>query len=178
MGGVIWCEVGLVNKHTKLHINFIIIFWKFDKYKIPIFECFLFLSIIHKNNNISSLTNCLISWLIIVKSDLKAFFSISTTPRCRRGHDFFPWIPPLTLDPNLIMLSVKQGGIKYHFLSLWYDSTRDWTLVYQNTLIIMPIGQCLIYLYIFTYLGRNTHWDAKSNLRGWHYIKSCTGCQN
>ena len=29
------------------------------------------------------------------------------------------------------MLSVKQGGIKYHFLSLWYDSTWDWTLVSQ-----------------------------------------------
>ena len=27
------------------------------------------------------------------------------------------------------MLSVKQGGIKYHFLSPWYDSTWDWTLV-------------------------------------------------
>ena len=27
------------------------------------------------------------------------------------------------------MLSVKQGGIKYHFLSLWYDSSRDWTPV-------------------------------------------------
>ena len=27
------------------------------------------------------------------------------------------------------MLSIKQGGIKYHFLSLWYDSTWDWTLV-------------------------------------------------
>ena len=27
------------------------------------------------------------------------------------------------------MLSVKQGGIKYHFLSLWYDSTGDWTPV-------------------------------------------------
>ena len=27
------------------------------------------------------------------------------------------------------MLSAKQGGIKYHFLSLWYDSTWDWTLV-------------------------------------------------
>ena len=27
------------------------------------------------------------------------------------------------------MLSVKQGGIKYHFLSLWYDSTGDWTQV-------------------------------------------------
>ena len=27
------------------------------------------------------------------------------------------------------MLSVKQGGIKYHFLSLWYDLTKDWTTV-------------------------------------------------
>ena len=25
----------------------------------------------------------------------------------------------VTLDPYLIILSVKQGGIKYHFLSLW-----------------------------------------------------------
>ena len=30
------------------------------------------------------------------------------------------------------MLSVKQGGIKYHFLSLWYVSTWDWTLVSQT----------------------------------------------
>ena len=29
------------------------------------------------------------------------------------------------------MQSVKQAGIKYHFLSLWYDSTWDWTLVSQ-----------------------------------------------
>ena len=27
------------------------------------------------------------------------------------------------------MISVKHGGIKYHFLSLWYDSTRDWNPV-------------------------------------------------
>ena len=27
------------------------------------------------------------------------------------------------------MLSVKQGSNKYHFLSLWYDSTMDWTQV-------------------------------------------------
>ena len=27
------------------------------------------------------------------------------------------------------MLSVKQGGIKYHFFSLCYDSTWDWTQV-------------------------------------------------
>ena len=30
------------------------------------------------------------------------------------------------------MLSIKQGGIKYHFLSLRYDSTRDWTPVSQT----------------------------------------------
>ena len=30
-----------------------------------------------------------------------------------------------TLDPYLIMLSIKQGGIKYHFLSIWYDSIYD-----------------------------------------------------
>ena len=27
------------------------------------------------------------------------------------------------------MLSVKQGGIKYHFLSLWYDTIWAWTPV-------------------------------------------------
>ena len=27
------------------------------------------------------------------------------------------------------MLSVKEGGIKYHFFSFWYDMTWDWTLV-------------------------------------------------
>ena len=29
------------------------------------------------------------------------------------------------------MLIVKQGGIKYLFLSLWYDTTWDWALVSQ-----------------------------------------------
>ena len=47
------------------------------------------------------------------------------TPRCRRGHYSFSCFTPPTFDLYLIMLSVKQGGIKYHFLSLWYDSTRD-----------------------------------------------------
>ena len=31
------------------------------------------------------------------------------------------------------MLSVKQRGIKYHFLSLGYDSTWDWTQVSRAT---------------------------------------------
>ena len=34
------------------------------------------------------------------------------------------------------MLSVKQGGIKNHFLSLWYEATWDWTLVSR------AIGEC------------------------------------
>ena len=51
----------------------------------------------------------------MVKGDMKAPFSIATTLRCMGGGYFFPRIAPLTLDLNLIMLSVKQGGIKYNF---------------------------------------------------------------
>ena len=40
--------------------------------------------------------------------------------------------PFLTLD-NLITLSIKQRGIKYHFLSLWYFWTWDWTSVSRTT---------------------------------------------
>ena len=61
----------------------------------------------------------------IVEGNPKAPFSIATTPRCRGGRYSFPGLLYFTLDPYLIMLSVKQGGIKYHFLSLWYDSTWD-----------------------------------------------------
>ena len=59
----------------------------------------------------------------LVKVEPKAHFSIATTPRCRGGRYSFPWIAPL--DTYLIYLSVKQGSIKYHFLSLWYDPTCE-----------------------------------------------------
>ena len=62
--------------------------------------------------------------VIIVESDLKAPFSIATTPRCRKGATPFPGLLHFTLDPFLIMISVQQGGINYHFLSLWYDDFR------------------------------------------------------
>ena len=39
-----------------------------------------------------------------------------------RGATPFPGLLHFTSDPYLIMPSVKQGGIKHHFLSLW-----DWT---------------------------------------------------
>ena len=47
----------------------------------------------------------------IVEGDPKAPFSIATTPRCRGGRYSIPWIAPL-YPWYLIMLSVKQGGIK------------------------------------------------------------------
>ena len=45
------------------------------------------------------------------------------------GETPFPELLHFTLDPHFIVLSAKQVSIKYHFLSLWYDSTRAWTQV-------------------------------------------------
>ena len=67
----------------------------------------------------------------VVEGDPKVPFSLAATAMCRGGCYFFHWIVPLTFHPYLIMLSVKQGGIKHHFLSLWYDSTWDWTPIFQ-----------------------------------------------
>ena len=64
----------------------------------------------------------------IVKANAMVPFSIATTPEVaieRKGATPFPGLLHFTLDAFLIMLSVKQGGIKYHFWSLWYDSTWD-----------------------------------------------------
>ena len=68
-----------------------------------------------------------ICWPIVVEGKVKTHFSIATPPRCKEEHNSFTWIVPLTLDPYLIMLHIKQSGIKNHFLSHWYDSTWDWT---------------------------------------------------
>ena len=39
------------------------------------------------------------------------------------------------------MLSVKQGGMKYHFLSFWYDTTRDWTPISRTIGKHYSLGQ-------------------------------------
>ena len=65
----------------------------------------------------------LVNKVTVVEGDPKVPFSIATTASCSGGRHSFPWIAPLTLDPYFIMLSVKQGGIKYNFLSLWYGLT-------------------------------------------------------
>ena len=54
----------------------------------------------------------------IVEGDPKAPFSIATTLRCWGGRSPTPQSSKVfhfTLDLYLIMLSVKQGEIKYHF---------------------------------------------------------------
>ena len=67
----------------------------------------------------------------VVDRDPKAPFLTATISKCSRDHYPLLWIAPLTLVMYLIMLSVKQGGIKPHFLNLWYDSNWDRTPVFQ-----------------------------------------------
>ena len=50
----------------------------------------------------------------VVGGDQKAPFSILTTP-IEESATRLPRLFYLTLDRYLILLSVKQGGIKYHF---------------------------------------------------------------
>ena len=76
----------------------------------------------------------------IVEGNPKALFSIAITRRCRGGRYSFPGLLYFTLDPYLIMLSVKQGGIKYHFLSLWYEPFFE---PLANTLTPRPIYRTL-----------------------------------
>ena len=46
------------------------------------------------------------------------FLLLATVPRCKEGATPFLVFFTLPLIPTFIMLSVKQGGIKYQFLSL------------------------------------------------------------
>ena len=64
----------------------------------------------------------------LVKANLKAPFSVVHWG-IGEGATLFPGLLHFTLDPFLIMLSFKQSGIKYQFLSPWYNSTWDWTPV-------------------------------------------------
>ena len=72
---------------------------------------------------LSNLYNKKVKLAILVEGYPKAPFSIATTPRCRARLYSIPGLFLFTLDHYLIMLSVNQDGIKYQFLSLWYDLT-------------------------------------------------------
>ena len=77
----------------------------------------------------------------------KALFSISTTLRCKEGATHFPGFLHFPLDTYPLMVNVQLGYMKYHFLSLWYDSTWDWTLVSKT------IGEQLHMCFFFSFCG-------------------------
>ena len=56
-------------------------------------------------------------------------FQYLQRPGVEDGATPFPGLLHFTLDPYIIVLSAKQGSVKYQFLSLRYDSTWDWTVV-------------------------------------------------
>ena len=61
----------------------------------------------------------------VVECYLEAPLSIATTARCREGATLSHGLLHFIFDTYLIMLSVKQGGIIYHFKNLWYDPICD-----------------------------------------------------
>ena len=70
------------------------------------------------------------------------------------------------------MLTVNQGGIKNHFLSLFYDLTWDWTPVSQS------IGKhsthktnIYIYIYIYIYVCVCAHTEGKLVFLGYTFCK-------
>ena len=140
-------EISLLNPYHGLIYPFFHILSDLLKSTIPSFLCVCVCVCIY----IYVCVCVCVSWLTMVESNLKAPFSIATTPRCREGHYSFLWIAPITHDPYVIIPSVKQKSIKYYFLSLWYDSTWDLTKSPRslgNTLTIMPV----IYIYIYIYM--------------------------
>ena len=61
------------------------------------------------------MTYVLSTMVTVVERDPKAPFLITTTPRCKGEPHSFPWIVPLTFNSCLMLVNIKQGGIKYHF---------------------------------------------------------------
>ena len=81
----------------------------------------------------------------VVEVDPKVPFLIATTPKCVcvGGATPFQGLTHFTLDPYLIMPSVKQGSIKYHFSV--FGMTRPGIEPRSpgplaNTLTIMPMS--------------------------------------
>ena len=104
--------------------------------KHPILSCCYIMEqhfVLQQDNDPKHYTYCIkvkVKLATLVEGDPKAPFSV--------GEDATPFRRLLyfTLDPDRILLNVKQGGIKYHFLSLWYDST--WAIGEHSWLVPPP----------------------------------------
>ena len=84
-----------------------------------------------------------------IEDNINLPFLIAATQRCKEGSTRFPELIHFTLDPYLIMLSVKQGGIKYHFLIC---SNRSMASINQFRLIsnsrFFPINYIIFGIYL------------------------------
>ena len=91
----------------------------------------------------------LIKMTTVVEGDPKTPFLIATTPGCREG-----WYSILllhfNLDAWLIMLSVRQGGMRYFFLSIWYDSIVPRSLEPLVNIFIIKGFQTIVFIFILT----------------------------
>ena len=90
--------------------------------------------------------------MTVVESEPNASFQELLHQYIGEGTTPFLGLFHITLDTYLIMLSVKQGGIKCHFLSLRYDSTWDWTSVFRAIDEHSTRPMCWRYIYIYIYL--------------------------
>ena len=95
-----------------------------------------------------------LSYLTVEKGDLKSPFSIFTTPRSWGRCYSFPWIAPCTLDPYSILLSFKQGGIKYYFggFLVWLNLVLNPGLLGHWRTLWELCQWTGIYIYIYIYI--------------------------
>ena len=83
-----------------------------------------------------------VNLVTVVEGDPKEPFSMATIQSIAEGATHFPELIHFTLDPYLIMLGVKQGGIKNLFcvFAVTKPGIEPRSLEpFVNTLTIMPI---------------------------------------
>ena len=77
---------------------------------------------------IKNLISCRMVWmwkLKFINNTRRLLFQKLQYRGVGEGATPFPGLLLFTLDPYLIIVSVKLGGIKYYFFSLWNDSNWD-----------------------------------------------------
>ena len=108
----------------------------------------------------------------IVEGNPKAPFSIATTPSCRGGRYSFPGLLYFTLDPYLIMLSVKQGSSTIFRV---FGMTRPGIEPRSpgplaNTLTPRPMSGVPMYVYIYIHI----HVSSSSHFASTDFLDSHT----
>ena len=107
----------------------------------------------------------------VVDGDPKAPFSLATSLRCTERRNSFPWIPPFTLVPYLIMLSVKQFRIKNHFWVL--GKIRPGFLAHWRTLYPLDLIKYHIILCLHIYISILSNYRTCVMISAWNWLINC-----